>query len=143
MLAATFRAHNGSIVKTIGDAVLAAFNEPADAVRAALAVQQQFRKFNETPHDGEMIVKLGVHAGRCIAVTLNDQLDYFGSTVNLAARLQSEAGGGEIIVSQSLADDPVVAPLLSAYAMTTEERAIKGFADPVTFHRLSAAALAS
>ncbi len=143
MLAATFRAHNGSIVKTIGDAVLAAFSEPADAVRAALAVQEQFRKFNKTPHDGEMIVKLGVHAGRCIAVTLNDRLDYFGSTVNLAARLQSEAGGGDIIVSRSLADDPVVAPLLSPYDMTTEERAIKGFTDPVTFHRLSAAALAS
>jgi class 3 adenylate cyclase len=142
MLAETFRAHNGSIVKTIGDAVLAAFEEPADAVRAALAVQEKFREFNATPHDGEMILKLGVHAGRCIAVTLNDQLDYFGSTVNLAARLQSEAGGGEIIVSQALANDPVVAPLLRDYAMTTESRAIKGFAEPVTFHRLSATALA-
>jgi class 3 adenylate cyclase len=127
----------------VGDAVLAAFGEPADAVRAALAIQEQFRAFNAEPNDGEMILKVGIHAGRSIAVTLNDQLDYFGSTVNLAARLQSEAAGGDIIVSQTLADDPVAPPLLAPSAMTTEERSIKGFAEPVTYHRLSAAALAS
>ncbi len=55
----------------------------------------------------------------------------------------NEAAGGDIIVSQTLADDPVAAPLLAPYAMTTEERSIKGFAEPVTYHRLSAAALAS
>jgi class 3 adenylate cyclase len=90
-----------------------------------------------------MILKVSIHAGRCIASTLNDQLDYFGPTVNLVARLQSETAGGDIIVSQTLADDPVVAPPLAPYAMTTEERSIKGFAEPVTYHRLSAAALAS
>src|SRR3546814_2334232 len=42
-----------------------------------------------------IVIKLGLHRGPCIAVTLNDRLDYFGSTVNLAARLQGQSRGGD------------------------------------------------
>ncbi len=91
-MADAVRAHDGGIVKTIGDAVMAAFSNPADAMRAALAVQRNMAQFNRDrqlgAEDGLVIVKLGLHGGPCIVVTLNDRLDYFGSTANLAARLQ-------------------------------------------------------
>jgi len=51
-------------------------------------------------------IKLGLHQGPCIVVTFNDRLDYFGSTVNLAARLQGQSKGGDIILSSEIAADP-------------------------------------
>lgn len=129
------RSHRGAIVKTIGDAVMAAFAEPSDAVRAALAVQQGTADFNRD-HGGEAIsIKIGVHAGASIAVNLNDRLDYFGSMVNLAARVQGLAAGGEVVVSGQLAEDPSVAPLV---AEGRPERArVRGIAEPVEVVRLS------
>ena len=88
---AIIREHDGAIVKTIGDAVMAAFADPADAVRAAIAIQRRVAASTPTHGGDAIVIKLGLHAGPCIAVTLNDRLDYFGSTVNLAARLQGES----------------------------------------------------
>jgi class 3 adenylate cyclase len=138
-MAEAVRAHDGGIVKTIGDAVMAAFSNPADAMRAALAVQRNVAQFNRAQQlaaeDG-VVIKLGLHGGPCIVVTLNDRLDYFGSTANLAARLQGESKGGDIVVSQALAADPAVAPLLRGVASAAETATVKGFATPVAFLRL-------
>ncbi len=140
-LAARIREHNGAIVKTIGDAVMAAFADPADAVRAALAIQQKVAEFN-AGHGGEAIViKLGLHKGPCIAVTLNERLDYFGSTVNLAARLQTQSMGGDIVLSRALAEDPAVATVLRGRALQDEAATIKGFERPVPFRRVTGATL--
>jgi class 3 adenylate cyclase len=138
-LAETVRNNNGGIVKTIGDAVMATFSDPADAVRAALAVQGNAARFNRAQRLGaadSVVIKLGLHGGPCIAVTLNDRLDYFGSTVNLAARLQGQSAGGDIVISQSLAEDSAVAPLLRDVPSTVERATVKGFAAPVAFLRL-------
>ena len=140
-LADRVREHDGGIVKTIGDAVMAAFPDPAQAVRAALAVQGAVAGFN-TAHgldaaDG-LVIKLGLHAGSAIAVTLNDRLDYFGSTVNLAARLQGQSEGGDIVISEALAGDPAVAPLIADLPARREQAPIKGFDAPVAFRRLRA-----
>ena len=56
--------------------------------------------------------KAGIHFGPCIVVTLNERLDYFGSTVNIAARLGALSQGGELIISESVARDPEVQSLL-------------------------------
>jgi len=141
-LAARVREHNGGIVKTLGDAVMAAFADPADAVRAALAIQQRVADFN-AGHGGEAIViKLGLHKGPCIAVTLNERLDYFGSTVNLAARLQTQSMGGDIVLSRVLAEDPAVATILQGRELRDEAATIKGFERPVPFRRVTGATLA-
>ena len=86
LLASIVRDHDGAVVKTIGDAVMASFGDPAHAVKAALAMQARIA-------DHELVLKLGVHAGPSVVVTLNDRLDYFGSTVNMAARLQGQSAG--------------------------------------------------
>ncbi len=138
-LARNIRIHRGSIVKTIGDAVMAAFNDPADAARAALAVQDGVHEFNQASVGEDIVIKLGVHNGPCIAVTLSERFDYFGSTVNMAARLQGESKGGDIVLSQSMLDDPAVAAVLASHGIVTERAEIKGFDAPVAFGRISGA----
>lgn len=145
-MAEAVRAYNGGIVKTIGDAVMAAFSDPADAVRAALAIQGNVAGFNRAHGLGAadgLIIKLGLHGGPCIAVTLNERLDYFGSTVNLAARLEGESRGGDIVLSQAFAEDPAVAPLLAGVPCAAESATIKGFASPVAFVRVTPASAQS
>ena len=140
-LAEAVRAADGAIVKTIGDAVMAAFADPAKAVSAALAIQNRVSVFN-TAHGPESIaIKLGLHQGPCIAVTLNDRLDYFGSTVNLAARLQGESHGGDIVLSERLAADPAVAALIAPFHPDPDRASLRGLARPVPFRRITAAAL--
>jgi class 3 adenylate cyclase len=145
-LAQTIRDHQGAIVKTIGDAVMAAFARPEDGIQAAVAIQRQVAAFNrEHPvgDDGDAIaIKLGLHQGPCIVVTLNDRLDYFGSTVNLAARLQGQSKGHDIVLSREIAEDPAVAPILAQLAAdgvpaTADQAALKGFAEPLAFRRIN------
>ncbi|MEE8202303.1 MAG: adenylate/guanylate cyclase domain-containing protein [Alphaproteobacteria bacterium] len=140
-LAGAVREHNGTVVKTIGDAVMAAFADPADAVRAAQALQAGVKDFNAASGGEDIVIKLGLHGGPCIAVTLNGRLDYFGTTVNMAARLQGESEGNDIVLSEDLAADPAVAAILSPYELAAESRGIKGFDRPITFRRLTGKAL--
>jgi class 3 adenylate cyclase len=134
LLASIVRDHDGAVVKTIGDAVMASFGDPANAVKAALAMQARIANFGEKGH--ELVLKLGVHAGPSVVVNLNDRLDYFGSTVNMAARLQGQSQGGDIVLSRAVADDPAVRPLLATLAAREESVPLKGFADPISFVRL-------
>ena len=77
----------GAVVKTIGDAVMATFPTPDRALAAALRMRESVRDIR----DGDLLIKIGIHEGPCLAVTLNDRLDYFGQTVNIAARVQGLA----------------------------------------------------
>jgi class 3 adenylate cyclase len=129
LLAGVVRDHDGAVVKTIGDAVMASFGDPANAVKAALAMQARIA-------DHDLVLKLGVHVGPSVVVNMNDRLDYFGSTVNMAARLQGQSQGGDIVLSRAVADDPAVRPLLATLAANQESVALKGFADPISFVRL-------
>jgi len=89
----------GSVVKTIGDAVMAAFVEERDAVAAAVEMLERFPTFRGgLPEASKTFLKVGVYAGPCYVVTANGILDYFGQTVNLAARLQGAARAGDVIL---------------------------------------------
>ncbi len=134
VLAAIVRDHDGAVVKTIGDAVMAAFSDPAQAVCAALAMQAEIGSSERGVRD--LVLKVGVHAGPSVVVTLNDRLDYFGSTVNMAARLQGQSTGGDIVLSSSVADDPAVREVLAVMPKRRETVALKGFTEPVGFIRL-------
>lgn len=98
-------ANRGSVVKTIGDAVMAVFHLPEDGMRAALQIQQNLAEFNRDKAD-PIVLRVGLHSGPAIAVTSNDRLDYFGRTVNLAARIQGEGAGGDIVFSSDTLDQP-------------------------------------
>jgi class 3 adenylate cyclase len=122
-------AEEGSIVKTIGDSVMAAFRRPAAALRAVLKAQQILA----SPGEGmqPLWLKAGVHFGPAIAVTLNDRLDYFGSTVNMAARLESLSSGRDVVISGAVRDDPEVVEWLAqaqtSLAAEPFEAMLKGF----------------
>lgn len=119
--------HEGAIVKTIGDAVMAVFRRPVDALTAISQVQKALAN----PSDGSMplALKAGIHSGPCIAVTLNDRLDYFGSTVNLAARLEALSNGCDVIISRTMYDDPEFAQLLEdgKFQAMPFDVSVKGF----------------
>lgn len=116
-------ANHGAIVKTVGDAVMACFYDAADCVRAALEIQASIDRYNaEHPAaPAPIVVKLGAHVGPCIAVTLNERLDYFGTTVNMAARVQNEATGGDIVLSGEILADPGVSRLLESVPIRARE----------------------
>jgi class 3 adenylate cyclase len=98
--------HRGTLVKTIGDAVMAAFVEERDAIAAAVEMLERFPTFRGSlPEAGRTFLKVGVYAGPCYVVTANGILDYFGQTVNLAARLQGAAGPGEVVLVERVADE--------------------------------------
>ncbi|MDJ0947891.1 MAG: adenylate/guanylate cyclase domain-containing protein [Alphaproteobacteria bacterium] len=140
-LAEAVRAHDGAIVKMIGDAVMAVFMLPADALGAAIAIQRGVGRFNAAHAEAPIAIKLGLHAGPVVAVRLNNRLDYFGGTVNMAARLEAMSTGGDIVLSTELASDPAVAPLLVPLSPAHETAPLKGFAEPVPFLRLTPAAI--
>ncbi len=119
--------HDGAVVKTIGDAVMAVFRCAADGVLAMLEAQRALAQ----PPEGTMPLQLkaGLHTGPCIAVTLNDRLDYFGSTVNLAARLEGLSTGNDVIISQTVYEDDKVRELLDEKKLVADEfdMSLKGF----------------
>jgi adenylate cyclase len=119
--------HDGAIVKTIGDAVMAVFRCAADGLVAMLEAQRTLAQ----PPDGRIPLQLkaGLHTGPCIAVTLNDRLDYFGSTVNLAARLEGLSSGSDVIISRPVFEDAQVRELVESKQLSATEfdMSLKGF----------------
>ena len=132
--------NHGFVVKTVGDAVMAAFSRPDHAVRAALAIQDDVASFNSARSGAAsatpIVLKLGLHAGPCIAVTTGDVLDYFGATVNIAARLEHQCRGGEVIVSEAVARDAETAAALADRTQIEETAILRGVSAPVRFVRV-------
>ena len=128
--------HGGTIIKTIGDAVMAAFLDPADAVRAAVAMLHEIDAFNrDLPGEG-FILKIGVHRGAAIAVTQNERLDYFGQTVNIAARVQDLAQAEEIYLSGEVRDAPGVQEILAPFTVERQVAHLRGVLQEVPVYRV-------
>jgi class 3 adenylate cyclase len=119
----------GALVKTIGDAVMAVFRRPASALRAIFKAQK--RLANPPAGMRPLKLKVGIHAGPSIAVTLNERLDYFGCTVNMAARLEGLSTGEDVVISSTVHADPEVAELLASEDCNLRaapfEQMLKGF----------------
>lgn len=115
----------GAIVKTVGDAVMAAFVDPRDAALAAL-------RFGAAV--APLRLRVGLHRGPCIAVRANDRLDYFGASVNIASRVGHAARPGEVLLTTAIADDARVAEILPAGERGT--LTLRGIADPIDVVRI-------
>lgn len=125
----------GAIVKTIGDAVMAVFREPAAALRAIKTAHDAIAALEGKP---PLEMKAGIHTGPCIAVTLNERLDYFGSTVNISARLPGLAEGGEVIFSNEIKTDPEVEAWLreNPHQPVWFDAQVKGYDLPFSLWRM-------
>lgn len=128
---------DGAIVKTIGDAVMAAFSDPEDCFAAAIELDTVVMgiRCEGVP----LRLRVGFHSGPCIAMRANDRIDYFGTNVNLAARLQSLAGAGEVTMARSDAEIPAIAQRLARLGATISREAlsIKGFEQPIDVVRVA------
>ena len=131
--------NNGAIVKTIGDAVMAIFYVPENALRAAIAIQNDVADFNQSLPDGEsLVIKIGLHHGPAIAVNSNGQLDYFGRVVNIASRVGDASEGDDIVLSGECFSQTAVQELVADSTMEIQEfqAQLKGLQETFTLHRL-------
>lgn len=89
--------NNGTVIKTIGDAIMAYFDQADDGVRAAMEMQRTLDAANRPYKDDEdrIQIRIGLHSGKCII----ENQDVFGDAVNVASRVCSKAGAQEILVS--------------------------------------------
>jgi class 3 adenylate cyclase len=95
----------GSVIKTMGDGVMCAFYRLDDALGTAIQLQGQVGAWcREQGIDPPLALKVGVHHGPAIAMTANDHLDYFGRTVNLAARVAGQSRGGDVVILRDVLD---------------------------------------
>jgi len=119
-------AEGGAVVKTIGDAVMATFATPDRAVAAALRMREAMRGLA-----GDLILKIGMHEGPCLAVMLNERQDYFGQTVNIAARVQGLATSSSIFATGQVLGHDGSARLLDSIGVTPlpNEQKLRGIAE--------------
>jgi class 3 adenylate cyclase len=138
LMEAAVQQHAGSIVKTIGDAVMAAFSRPADCIAAALHILYVISQFNREHSQPAIILKMGAHCGPSIAVTLNENLDYFGQTVNIAARVQAFADASEICLTEALYTAPGVRQLLTGGDIEEFDAPLRGVEGTARVYRVLA-----
>jgi len=126
-------AESGAVVKTIGDAVMATFPTPDRALSAALRMRDAMRTLNAERQREDLLLKIGIHEGPCLAVTLNDRQDYFGQTVNIAARVQGLAQSRSIYATGAVVEHPDASTLLADSGLTPvpRDRALRGINERV------------
>jgi class 3 adenylate cyclase len=131
-------AEGGAVVKTIGDAVMATFLTPDHALAAALRMREAMRRLNTSNGRDELLLKIGIHEGPCLAVTLNERQDYFGQTVNIASRVQGLALSPSILATNSVVSNPKSASLLEAggLAPAVHQHALRGIASEIAVYEI-------
>jgi serine/threonine protein kinase/class 3 adenylate cyclase len=107
------RRHGGALLKAVGDGAIAAFHDPAGAVRAALEI--------DAPPDAGL--RLAVYRGPALAATINERLDYFGGSVRHLAALLHSARPGERLFDNALRDDVAISALLKGGTLRRVEAA--------------------
>jgi class 3 adenylate cyclase len=130
-------AQHGSVVKTIGDAIMAVFSNLPEALAATREMHEQLSRVN-SKENARLQLKSGIHAGSCLAVNANDKLDFFGTTINLAARLVSHCNGDDLVLTDEIYSRAETQKFLSAigHAGISGEEIFTGFPRPVKFWRI-------
>ena len=101
---AAVREFGGTVVKTIGDSVMAEFPDPKVAVKAAIAMQRRLVELNsELPEHRRMQIRIGIHCG----MGFRKGSDVFGDVVNLAARITKRTDAGQILISKAVQEATV------------------------------------
>ena len=135
-LTRVIRERGGAVVKTIGDAVMAVFESPVNATAAALEMIDALHALNQTISE-RLALKLGIHRGPSMVVTVNEHVDYFGQTVNIAARVQGLADADELYLTAEVHDSPGVAQTLQAHHVAVDEVLVKGVSERIRVHKVA------
>lgn len=124
-------AHQGRLVKSMGDGLMLEFPSVQPALRVAFAIQQACANSNtDVPPRQHMLLRMGVHVGQLLA----DKHDVYGRGVNLAARLTTLAGPGEIVVSADVRDQLI--PILDADIEDLGACYVKHVNEPIRAYRV-------
>jgi class 3 adenylate cyclase len=123
------RAHAGLWIKDIGDSVMASFPTPVQALQAGIAMQ------HAVAARCDLELKVGIHCGPCVGISYRGRLDWYGSTVNLAARLQSLAGPNQLCISDAAYQR--CGEATRALRSDAIEAAVRGVAAPVRARRIA------
>lgn len=128
----------GAVVKTIGDAVMATFTRPEQALAAGLRMRAAMERLNEERGTKDLVVKIGIHEGPCLAVMLNERQDYFGQTVNIAARVQGLSTSQAIHVTSPVISALAVEAILRKAEITPIQKhaALRGIADKIVVYEI-------
>ncbi len=128
----------GAVVKTIGDAVMATFATPNRAIAAAIRMREAMDDLGAQRQHQNLLLKMGIHEGPCLAVTLNDQQDYFGQTVNIASRVQGLAASRSIVATGQVVENAQASALLEATGLkpTLRRAALRGMADEMSVYEI-------
>jgi len=131
-------AEGGAVVKTSGDAVMATFPTPDRAVAAALRMREAMRALSDGRSREYPMLKIGIHEGPCLAVVLDNRQDYFGRTVNIAARVQALADTRSILATRSVVTHPKASSLLESSGLKplAHQRALRGVADEMAVYEI-------
>jgi class 3 adenylate cyclase len=131
-------AEAGAVVKTSGDAVMATFPTPDRAVAAALRMREAMRDLRAVHSGDGLMLKIGIHEGPCLAVMLDNRQDYFGRTVNIAARVQALADSRSILATTPVVTHPKASGLLAASGLELQahRRALRGVADEMAIYEI-------
>ena len=133
------RQHGGAIVKTLGDAVMATFSRPQDGVAAALAMIAAVDALNADIPEAEnrLHLKVGLHTGSALVVKANEILDYFGQTVNIAARAQGLADVNEIWLTEDVYQQDEARALLerAGYRAEKQSALLRGVSERVMVYK--------
>jgi class 3 adenylate cyclase len=117
---------------------MARFRDPAQAVRTALEMRERIEHL-ASRGTAQLGLRIGLHRGPAIAVSVRDQVDYFGQTVNAASRIQAAAMPGEIVLSDDVFRGLGVADLLLGYDLVAERRKLRGVSTEMLLHRVAVA----
>ncbi len=144
VLRAVVDEHGGVFVKTMGDAVMAAFVDAGECARAAVEALARFEAFRAKQAHGERIgLKLGMYAGACYVVTANGALDYFGQTVNVASRVQHLAGTGELLLPRDVYESLASEDRARVVEKERLQARVKGVEAPLDLVRVGLSELAA
>ena len=132
MLFPIITAHQGRVIKTIGDAIMASFDSPVDAVRAAMGMQQRLQDYNRSAPDkkSQIHIRIGINTGEGLV----EKNDIYGDVVNVAARVESLAEPDEVLVSAAVYEEVrKTDDILCRYARQTK---VKGKEEPIEVYRV-------
>jgi class 3 adenylate cyclase len=96
------------------------------------------RSLNDKHKSEDLLLKIGIHEGPCLAVTLNDRQDYFGQTVNIASRVQALAVSRSILATGAVVDHPGASEVLSSGGLkpTPRRLTLRGVADDLAVYEI-------
>jgi len=130
MRAAT-EGNEGSVIKTMGDEVMATFPTADDAMNAARSMQEQITQASELSHDdGHVAIRIGCHYGPVV----QEQRDIFGSAVHTANRMTSQAKARQIITTQATVD--LLGPEWRSFARQIDVATVRGRSDEVVLYEV-------